>query len=62
MHYHGDACNTVFTVNIGACATFNANRFSKSYDNNQKINTEEQMFLPESVCILRMKTLQTDLW
>lgn len=46
MHYHGEACNTVFTVNIGACATINANRFSKSYDNNQKINTEEQMFLP----------------
>lgn len=35
-----------------ACATTNANRFSKSYDSNQKIITEQLMFFPAGVCAL----------
>lgn len=35
----------------GVCATTNANRFSKSYDN-KKIITEQLMFFPARVCAL----------
>lgn len=52
---HGKVRNAQYfqiTVNRGACATTNANRFSKSYDSNQKIITEQLTFFPARVCAL----------
>lgn len=63
---HGKVRNTQYfqiTVNRGACATTNANRFSKSYDSNQKIIIEQLMFFPARGCCLfkAENVLQSDL-